>query len=29
MKSKNFITLLDIPKEDLKQLVLRAIELKK
>ena len=27
MKSKNFITLLDIPKEDLKQLVLRAIEL--
>jgi len=29
MKSKNFITLLDIPKKDLKQLVLRAIELKK
>ena len=29
MKSKNFITLLDIPKEDLKQLILRAIELKK
>ena len=29
MKSKHFITLLDIPKEDLRQLILRAIELKK
>ena len=29
MKSKNFITLLDIPKEELRQLILRAIELKK
>ena len=29
MKSKHFLTLLDIPKEDIKKLIHRAIELKK
>ena len=29
MKSKHFLTLLDIPKEEIKNLVHRAIELKK
>ena len=29
MKNKNFITLLDIQKKDLNNLILRAIELKK
>ena len=29
MKSKDFLTLLDIPKEDIKKLIHRAIELKK
>ena len=29
MKSKHFLTLLDIPKEDIKKLIYRAIELKK